>query len=111
KAKPTRDRYGYRAIARPGFKKAMTRSEREELLALLDKGLYGEATLLDSMQQVIDAVADTDCVIIGGGGNLNDQGEHHIFDRIALSRIANRLGKPVVVSSQTVGPALGPRMN
>lgn len=103
---PTTARYGFKSVQRPGFKKAMSYAEKSELLEVFTKALRGEAALPESAEPVVGAIVESDAVIIGGGGNLNSAGEHHLFDRVAMSRAASQYGKPLFVSSQTVGPAL-----
>ena len=46
------------------------------------------------------------CVAVTGGGNLASTWPSHIFERLAIAGIAGALGKPVVVSGQTLGPEL-----
>lgn len=103
---PTTRRYGYESVRRPGFKKAMDYAEKAQRLASLTKALEGRGQVPDDALPVVQSVQSADAVIIGGGGNLNSAGEHHVFDRVALARIARTFEKPLFVSSQTVGPAL-----
>ena len=60
----------------------------------------------DPFWTVRDAVASADGVVIAGGGNLASTWPLHIFERSALARIAAHLGKPLVITGQTLGPAL-----
>ena len=60
----------------------------------------------DSARAVVDAVAGADGVLIAGGGNLASTWPLHVYERAALAGIAARLGRPLVVSGQTLGPDL-----
>ena len=44
--------------------------------------------------------------MIAGGGNLASTWPLHVYERAALAGIAARLGRPLVVSGQTLGPTL-----
>jgi polysaccharide pyruvyl transferase WcaK-like protein len=67
------------------------------------------ASLLESSEQheTIHAVANTDAVIVSGGGNLSSSWPDLLYERAALLQIAHRFGKPSVVLGQTIGPHLG----
>jgi polysaccharide pyruvyl transferase WcaK-like protein len=54
----------------------------------------------------VAAVAAADGVLIAGGGNLASTWPLHVYERAALAGIAARLGRPLVVSGQTLGPDL-----
>ncbi|UFS60861.1 polysaccharide pyruvyl transferase family protein [Subtercola endophyticus] len=108
------DRYDARAIGRIGFSDAMTptRAERETRLASVLRAAAGHAEALDALDpawSVIEAVADSDAVIISGGGNLTTVFVEHIYERAALAELAAVFGKPLVVSGQSIGPLLGAR--
>lgn len=60
----------------------------------------------DPAWQAIEAVAAADGVAVSGGGNMASIWPMHIFERATLIAIATTLGKPVVVSGQTIGPEL-----
>ncbi len=45
-------------------------------------------------------------LIVAGGGNLASRWPEHIFERTTLAAMARALGRPVVVSGQTLGPDL-----
>lgn len=69
----------------------------------------GEANLLpadDSAHTLIEAIRGADGVLVTGGGNLASTWPSHIFERLAIASIADALGKPVVISGQTLGPEL-----
>lgn len=58
------------------------------------------------MVPMVEAVHSADAVLISGGGNLSSTWPQHMFERVALIKIATLLGKPVAVSGQTIGPRL-----
>ena len=99
-------RYGIRAIDRIGFPAG--RAEGANRFSALLGALSGEQRLPsdDPFQTVLDAVADADGVVIAGGGNMASNWPLHIFERAALARIAAHLGKPLVITGQTLGPCL-----
>ncbi|GAA3606019.1 hypothetical protein GCM10022199_07420 [Marihabitans asiaticum] len=96
-ATATVPRLGLRGVPRP---------KKLRLMKALENGLRGEGEVPESMRSAVDAVSSADAVVIAGGGNLNSSGEHHLFDRLALSRIAAFHEVPLYVSSQSVGPHL-----
>lgn len=97
--------YGVRTVPRLGFLTVPT-PRKKKMLATLTSALSGEAAHPKGMQPAIEAVAGADAVVIAGGGNLNSLGEHAIFERLALARMAASFDVPLFVSSQTVGPEL-----
>ncbi len=48
-------------------------------------------------------------MLISGGGNLNSMGIHELYLRVEVGAIAERLGVPLVMSGQTIGPIAGLR--
>ncbi|MET4060358.1 colanic acid/amylovoran biosynthesis protein [Arthrobacter sp. UYP6] len=60
----------------------------------------------DPALTLIDELQKCDGVLIAGGGNLNSRFGWLLYERAAVIAIARSLGKPVVVSGQTLGPAL-----
>jgi colanic acid/amylovoran biosynthesis protein len=101
-----KSRYGLDAVSRPGFRKLMSSSEKEERLHKITSALNGRGRFPKSAREVFESVAKSDAIVVGGGGNLNSHGAHHIYDRVALARFAQHLGKPLFISSQTIGPIL-----
>lgn len=88
-------------VAVPSFvfpRDATAAAEREAILA----------ALLDGSEQhaAVDAVANTDAVIVSGGGNLSSSWPDLLYERAALLQLAHRFGKPSVVLGQTIGPHL-----
>jgi len=102
----TAERYGVAAIDRMGF--AGTRAEMLERLDAV-RATVGGASILpsgDPARTVVEAVAEADAVVIAGGGNLASNWPAHVFERAGLAAAAERLGRPLVVSGQTLGPWL-----
>ena len=97
--------YGLPSVTRLGFRKQWSRERMEARLAEITSALQRSDM---SRSEVFDAVAASDAVVIAGGGNINSTHVHHLFERVALVRIARHLDKPVFVTSQTLGPELRP---
>ncbi|WP_170285741.1 polysaccharide pyruvyl transferase family protein [Microbacterium rhizomatis] len=102
----TARRYGVDAIDRIGF--TGDRAAMAARLAAVAACLEGDSALAedDPAWRVISAVRDADAVAIAGGGNMASNWPLHIYERAALALIARRYGRPLVVSGQTLGPAL-----
>jgi polysaccharide pyruvyl transferase WcaK-like protein len=69
----------------------------------------GQSGLLapgDPALAVIEAVRASDGVLVCGGGNMASTWPLHIFERATLGAVAEALGRPLVVSGQTIGPEL-----
>lgn len=103
----TAERYGVEAVPRirfDGLDRESSEARRDAVLALAE----GRDALApdDSARAVVDAVARAEGVLIAGGGNLASTWPLHVYERAALAGVAARLGKPVVVSGQTLGPDL-----
>ncbi|TGD08486.1 polysaccharide pyruvyl transferase family protein [Brevibacterium sp. S111] len=99
--------YDVPAVGRVGFWSKEDRSQHKKRLGRLGKVLDGpEGDYTD----IVKAVRSADLTIIAGGGNLNDQLPSHVYERLAFKRIAEKFSKPLVVSSQTVGPNLSGEM-
>ncbi len=118
----TAQRYDVRAINNIGFpaRGASHDETRDEWLAaissLVEKpadraavaGLIG-ADATARAERVIDAVRRSSGVVIAGGGNMSASWPDHLYERVALLKIARAVGVPAVVSSQTIGPHLSER--
>ena len=103
----TAARYGIEAVPRirfDGLDRAASEARLAAVLALAD----GQDALAadDSARAVVAAVAAADGVVIAGGGNLASTWPLHVYERAALAGVAARLGRPLVVSGQTLGPDL-----
>jgi polysaccharide pyruvyl transferase WcaK-like protein len=108
--------YTEKAIGYIGFPAAYegTNADRSALLSELvsnaERWRRGEnLTSEDTGFRTIEAIARSDGVIISGGGNLCSSWPDHIYERVALSRVARILQKPVFVLGQTIGPRLDPQ--
>ncbi|SJN13372.1 glycosyl transferase [Leucobacter sp. 7(1)] len=104
----TREHYGVEAVPSFGFVREKTRTARVRRLDALVAGARGRAELSSDDALTVAAVKNADAVVVAGGGNLNSSGSQHIFERVALKRIAEAVGVPLFISSQTVGPLLVP---
>lgn len=83
--------------------------DREEYLAAIEATLTGAAAPLpasDPAHAFIETLRGVDAVLIAGGGSLTSRYGWLMYERIAAGLIARHLGKPVVVTGQTVGPEL-----
>jgi polysaccharide pyruvyl transferase WcaK-like protein len=106
----TRARHGVSAIRRIGFDfrgpdaRAAMDERMARVLAAVD-----DPTVLDPddpARDVIDAIRGADGLAIAGGGNLASNWPMHIRERSTLAAVARKLGKPIVISGQTLGPEL-----
>ncbi|MET4702831.1 polysaccharide pyruvyl transferase family protein [Frigoribacterium sp. UYMn621] len=104
------DGFGIEAVRGIGFApSAGGRAAQQDRLDRVLRTAAGETGLLaddDSALAVIDAIRGSDGVAVTGGGNLASTWPSHIFERLAIAGIAKALGKPFVVSGQTLGPQL-----
>ncbi|HEY0873115.1 MAG TPA: polysaccharide pyruvyl transferase family protein, partial [Vicinamibacterales bacterium] len=57
----------------------------------------------------LSAIAESDGVVIAGGGNLSQSWPAAVFERTAVVRAARRAGRPVAITGQTLGPAFDDR--
>lgn len=101
--------YGVPAVGRFGFSAIRDRADKVARLTALLSGVRGESPVPSGSEDTVAALSVADAILIAGGGNLNSIGEHHLFERLALARIAEQLGIPLYVTSQTVGPHLRKR--
>ncbi|MCW2289851.1 polysaccharide pyruvyl transferase family protein [Leucobacter luti] len=101
--------YGVPAVGRFGFSAISDRADKVARLEQLVAGVRGACEVPEDARHTIAALRSADAILIAGGGNLNSIGEHHLFERLALTRIARQLEIPLYVTSQTVGPHLRKR--
>lgn len=103
----TTARYGMGAVERIGFD-GLDRDSAEARLEAVWETASGRSALApdDPALAVIEAVAASDGVLVAGGGNLASTWPLHVYERAALGGVAARTGTPLVVSGQTLGPAL-----
>lgn len=83
-------------------------AEREAYLQRIQAHLSGTSELPagDPARILISELSGCDGVLIAGGGNLNSRYGWLLYERAAVVAVARALGKPVVVSGQTLGPQL-----
>lgn len=84
-------------------------NRREIYLKEIRALLAGQTDVLpadDQVHAVIEAIEACDGVVIAGGGNMNSPYGWLLYERAAVGAIAKALGKPLVISGQTVGPVL-----
>ncbi|WP_062213241.1 polysaccharide pyruvyl transferase family protein [Demequina oxidasica] len=97
--------YGLPCVTRVGFKSGWSRrgnaGHLRKVATQLADATYDE-------KSIFAAIRDCDVVLIAGGGNMNSRDYHLLYERVAAKRIAEHFGKPLYVSSQTVGPMLLP---
>jgi polysaccharide pyruvyl transferase WcaK-like protein/glycosyltransferase involved in cell wall biosynthesis len=94
-------RLGARAVPRMEFSPD-SEAERDALL-------QASRAALDSVYPAARAALSCDTLIISGGGNLCHTWPHHIYERLAMARLASSRGAPVMILGQTLGPELGVR--
>ena len=83
-------------------------AEREAYLQQIRSHLEGSAELPaeDPARALIRVLSECDGVLVAGGGNLNSRYGWLLYERAAVVAVARALGKPVVISGQTLGPQL-----
>ena len=105
----TSARYGVSAVPNIGFRTQRTREQLDARMDLVLRTAAGDTGLLaddDTAHAVIEAIRLSDGVAVSGGGNMASTWPSHIFERGTIGEIARLLGKPLVVSGQTIGPQL-----
>lgn len=110
----TSERYGVEAVGRLDFSQDRTprHDDREDRLDRIVRSARGETGLLewrDPAWTVIEQVAAADAVLICGGGNLSSTWPEHVYERVAMVRLSAVFSCRLVVSGQTLGPALTQR--
>ncbi|HIY25015.1 MAG TPA: polysaccharide pyruvyl transferase family protein [Candidatus Brachybacterium merdigallinarum] len=60
----------------------------------------------DKLFDIIERFRDIDALVIGGGGSLTSRFGWLLDERLATALVARSLGKPVVLSGQSLGPEL-----
>ncbi|WIE80440.1 polysaccharide pyruvyl transferase family protein [Curtobacterium sp. MCSS17_016] len=98
------DFYQVPAVSRIGFVGRWSRARMEARLAQLDEELASFIDDAGEAKDAITAISRADAVLIAGGGNLNSRHVQHMFERVSMVRIAKHFGKPVALTSQTIGP-------
>lgn len=85
--------------------------DRARYLDEIRRVLAGERGALpaaDKLFEIIEQLASVDAVVIGGGGSLTSRYGWLLDERLATALVARSLGKPVVLSGQSLGPELTP---
>ncbi|MGP9746106.1 polysaccharide pyruvyl transferase family protein [Brachybacterium sp. AOP29-B2-41] len=85
--------------------------DRARYLAEIRRALAGDPGALpaaDKLFTIIDQLKDVDSVVIGGGGSLTSRYGWLLDERLATALVARSLGKPVVLTGQSLGPELTP---
>ena len=100
------DRYGIDAIERIGFGGDRAANEARMRAVIRTAEGSNELDPADPARAVIAAIAGSDGVAVTGGGNMASIWSHHVFERATIGAIAAALGKPLVVTGQTIGPEL-----
>ena len=83
--------------------------DRERYLAQVREVLAGRANALPADDQVfrfVETLRGVDAVLIGGGGNMNSPYGWLLHERLLTMLVARSLGRPVVLTGQTLGPTL-----
>lgn len=83
--------------------------DRERYLDEIVRVLAGDASALppeDKLHRIIEQIRGVDALVIGGGGSLNSRYGWLLYERAATALVASALGKPVVLTGQSVGPDL-----
>lgn len=106
--------WGVRATPRLTFEDCAGPAEREARLAALDRVLETEPSEWSACAPVqwresLSAIADCDAVVVAGGGNLSRSWPDEVFERTAVARAARRAGRPIAITSQTIGPSFDER--
>lgn len=107
----TAARYGIESVQRMGFAAThfVTRAARQDRLDRILRTADGQVGLLEPSDPaigVISVIAASEGVAISGGGNLSSIWPENIYERVAFAGVARILGRPLVVSGQTIGPVL-----
>ncbi|GAA1337434.1 polysaccharide pyruvyl transferase family protein [Arthrobacter roseus] len=77
----------------------------------LERESYFDAVVTDDdgqedARRLAGTLRTCDALLIAGGGNLNSMYGWLLFERAAVAATARKLGLPVVISGQTLGPTL-----
>ncbi len=84
-------------------------ADRTRYFAEIEAVLGGDKEALpahDKIFEIISELEDIDAVIIGGGGALNSRYPWLLYERACYAVVAKKLGKPVILSGQSIGPEL-----
>lgn len=85
--------------------------DRTRYLAEIRGVLSGDREALPAQDKLFGIIEDlraVDALVIGGGGSLNSRYGWLLSERLATALVARHLGKPVILSGQSIGPFLQP---
>jgi polysaccharide pyruvyl transferase WcaK-like protein len=99
----TAARYGVDSVPPFGFPSGS--SAASERAAMLDRLLSAGASGSGASPAAV-ALAESDGLVLSGGGNLSSSWPDLLYERAALLHLARIFGKPAVVLGQTLGPRL-----
>ncbi|WP_193103381.1 glycosyltransferase [Brachybacterium sp. FME24] len=107
------EKYGPGGSATPGSIPALTfpwpLPARATYLDEIRRVLAGDSDALpthDKLFAIIERLQAVDALVIGGGGSLTSRYGWLLDERLATALVARSLGKPVVLSGQSLGPEL-----
>ena len=83
--------------------------ERRAYLDEIRRLLAGDTDALpadDKVHGIIARLREVDALVLGGGGSLNSRYGWLLSERAGMALIARSLGKPVILTGQSLGPAL-----
>ncbi|MFC7456846.1 polysaccharide pyruvyl transferase family protein [Brachybacterium sp. GCM10030267] len=83
--------------------------DRARYLEEIRAVLAGELDALpaeDKLFGIIERLRAVDALVIGGGGSLTSRYGWLLDERVATAEVAHSLGKPVILSGQSLGPEL-----
>lgn len=86
-------------------------TDRARYLDEIERVLAGDPDALppeDKLFGIIEQLRGVDALVIGGGGSLNSRYGWLLSERVGTALVASALGKPVVLSGQSIGPDLTP---
>lgn len=97
-------RFGHPSTAPFGFQDCPDEASRAAMLAELDSLAV---TAPGPGQRLRQLMSGATALVIAGGGNLSQSWPALVYERVALSRLARRLGVPMALTGQSIGPRFG----
>lgn len=98
--------YGLPAVNRYSFEWDQGREYWESFLEQIS---LNQSANRNANAELNAALKSADFALIAGGGNMNSQYPHLLYERLAFARSAKNAGTPLYITSQTVGPVLRER--
>ncbi|WP_167131334.1 polysaccharide pyruvyl transferase family protein [Paramicrobacterium chengjingii] len=108
-AEPAAQRYRVDAIDRFGFGSRWGRKRLDDRYRALVAGIntgFAELPEDDPAHEIFALLQSCDAIVIAGGGNLTSRYLYHVYERSVLTKLADHLGTPLVMTSQTIGPTI-----